>query len=205
MLTNKARTTIANIESSIAHSGCLAVLGGSSAVGMYVLQIANQRGWKVLTTCSSRNTEFVKSMGATFVVDYKTNDVTQTVREFGPAAIIDCIGGTACIGLAKRYVTIVGDKTSRDTMGGAAIYLWHPKMIVRTLLGKIGLGKSYDCVNLELRKEWLEETLNLDRSKIVIDSTWGFDQVKEAFAKLNTGQARGKVVVRVCLEESRIS
>ncbi|KAK6000162.1 hypothetical protein QM012_004150 [Aureobasidium pullulans] len=166
-----ARTTIARVESCLQKSGRLTVLGGSSAVGMHVLQLANQRGWKVLTTCSSRNSEFVKSMGATSVVDYKTDDVVQAVRDFGPAAIIDCVGGTLCIGLAERYVTIVGDKTGRDSMGGAAIYFWHPKMAIRTILGKIGLGKGYDCVNLEFRKEWLEETLNLDRSNIVIDST----------------------------------
>ncbi|KAH0173286.1 NAD(P)-binding protein, partial [Aureobasidium melanogenum] len=195
-----ARTTIANVEPHIENGGRLTVLGGSSAVGMYALQLASQRGWKVLTTCSSRNTEFVKSMGATSVVDYKTGDVAQAVRDFGPAAIIDCVGGTSCIGLAKRYVTIVGDKTGRDSVGGAAIYLWNPKMVIRTLLGKMGLGESYDCLNFEFRKEWLEETLNFDRSKIVVDSIWGFDQVREAFAKLNTGRARGKVVVKVCLE-----
>ncbi|KAG9694891.1 NAD(P)-binding protein, partial [Aureobasidium melanogenum] len=195
-----ARTTIAHVESHIKSSGRLTVLGGSSAVGMYVLRLASQRGREVLTTCSSRNTEFVKSMGATSVVDYNMDDVAQAVRDFAPAAIIDCVGGTSCIGLAKRYVTIVGDKTGRDSMGGAAIYLWNPKMVIRTLLGKMNLGASYDCVNLEFRKEWLEETLNLDRNKIIIDSTWNFDQVKEAFAKLNTGRARGKVVVKVCLK-----
>ncbi|CAD0089849.1 unnamed protein product, partial [Aureobasidium vineae] len=194
-----ARTTTANVESHIQKSGRLAVLGGSSAVGMYVLQLANQRGWKVLTTCSSRNTEFVRSMGATSVVDYNTSDVAQAIREYGPAAIIDCVGGTSCIDLAKRYVTIVGDKTGRDSMGGAAVYLWNPQMVIRTLLGRMGLGKSYDCVNLEFRKEWLEETESLDRSKIVLDSTWEFDQAGEAFAKLNTGRARGKVVVKVCV------
>lgn len=152
----------------------------------------------MLTTCSSRNTDFVKSMGATSVVDYNTEDVAQAVRQFNSAAIIDCVGGTSCIGLAKRYVTIVGDKTGRDSMGGAAIYLWNPKMVIRTVLGKVGLCKSYNCVNLEFRKEWLEETLNLDRSKIILDSTWDFDQAAEAFAKLHSGRARGKVIVKVC-------
>lgn len=90
----------------------------------------------MLTTCSSRNIDFVKSMGATSVVDYNTEDVAQTVRQFNPATIIDCVGGTSCIGLVKRYVTIVGDKTGRDSMGGAAIYFWNPKMVIRTVLGK---------------------------------------------------------------------
>ncbi|THW67714.1 GroES-like protein [Aureobasidium pullulans] len=192
-----ARTAISNVELFIQSNSRLAVLGGSSGVGMYVLQLAAQRGWEVLSTCSSRNAEFVKSMGATRVVDYNTSDVPQAVGEFEPSAIIDCVGGTSCIGLANRYVTIVGDKTGRDSMGGAAIYLWNPQMVVRTLLGKIGVGKSYACVNLKFQKEWLEETLSLDREKIIIDSTWEFDQAKEAFAKLNTGRATGKVIVRV--------
>ncbi|THW09969.1 GroES-like protein [Aureobasidium pullulans] len=192
-----ARTAISNVELFIQSNSRLAVLGGSSGVGMYVLQLAAQRGWEVLSTCSSRNAEFVKSMGATRVVDYNTSDVTQAVGEFEPSAIIDCVGGTSCIGLANRYVTIVGDKTGRDSMGGAATYLWNPQMVVRTLLGKIGVGKSYACVNLKFQKEWLEKTLSLDREKIIIDSTWEFDQAKEAFAKLNTGRATGKVIVRV--------
>ncbi|THV91256.1 GroES-like protein [Aureobasidium pullulans] len=192
-----ARTAISNVELFIQSNSRLAVLGGSSGVGMYVLQLAAQRGWEVLSTCSSRNAEFVKSMGATRVVDYNTSDVPQAVGEFEPSAIIDCVGGTSCIGLANRYVTIVGDKTGRDSMGGAATYLWNPQMVVRTLLGKIGVGKSYACVNLKFQKEWLEETLSLDREKIIIDSTWEFDQAKEAFAKLNTGRATGKVIVRV--------
>ncbi|THW97525.1 GroES-like protein [Aureobasidium pullulans] len=192
-----ARTAISNVELFIQSNSRLAVLGGSSGVGMYVLQLAAQRGWEVLSTCSSRNAGFVKSMGATRVVDYNTSDVPQAVGEFEPSAIIDCVGGTSCIGLANRYVTIVGDKTGRDSMGGAATYLWNPQMVVRTLLGKIGVGKSYACVNLKFQKEWLEETLSLDREKIIIDSTWEFDQAKEAFAKLNTGRATGKVIVRV--------
>ncbi|THX61024.1 GroES-like protein [Aureobasidium pullulans] len=192
-----ARTAISNVELFMQSNSRLAVLGGSSGVGMYVLQLAAQRGWEVLSTCSSRNAEFGKSMGATRVVDYNTSDVPQAVGEFEPSAIIDCVGGTSCIGLANRYVTIVGDKTGRDSMGGAAIYLWNPQMVMRTLLGKIGVGKSYACVNLKFQKEWLEETLSLDREKIIIDSTWEFDQAKEAFAKLNTGRATGKVIVRV--------
>lgn len=200
-----ARTTIAYVESHIHNDGRLVVLGGSSAVGMFVLQLASKRGWEVLTTCSSRNTDFVKSMGASSVVDYNTEDVAQAVQLFSPAAIIDCVGGTSCIGLSKRYVTIVGDKTGRDSMGGAAIYLWNPRMIFRRTLGKVGLGKSYDCVNLEFRKEWLEETLSLDRNKIILDSTWEFDQVVEAFKKLHSGRARGKVIVKVCSGDNHVS
>lgn len=192
-----ARTTIAAVEPYITNKKVV-VLGGSSSTGMYAVHLATARGWTVLATCSSRNAEFVKSMGATTIIDYNNTSVSTAVKDFGPDAIIDCVGGTECLTLAKRYVTIVGDKTSRASMGGAAIYLWYPRMLARMIMGRLGLsGLKYDCVNLELKIKWLEEALGLPTEKIVIDSTWKFEQTKEGFERLNTGRARGKVVIKL--------
>lgn len=133
-----SRTCVAKVEGWVPEGGTVAVLGGSSATGMYAVH------------------------------------------------------------LARRYVTIVGDKTDRGLLGGAATYLWNPQMVLRTLLGKVGLrSEAYECVNLELRKDYLEETLELDEEKIVVDSTFSFNQVKEALDRLNSGRCRGKVVVEV--------
>ncbi|GAB7352680.1 hypothetical protein MBLNU459_g3041t1 [Dothideomycetes sp. NU459] len=192
-----ARTTIAAVEPNISASKRVAVLGGSSSVGMYAVHLAASRGWTVLATCSARNTSFVESMGAATVVDYNRGSVAEAVRGFAPDAIIDCVGGTECLGVAKRYVTIVGDKTSRASMGGAMIYLWNPQMLLRNFLGRWGLGLKYDCVNLAFDRGYLEEALRLDKQKIAVDSTFEFDQVREAFERLNTGRTRGKVIVKV--------
>lgn len=193
-----ARTTVDAVEPDVVKTKKVAVLGGSSGVGMYSVYLAAQRGWDVLATCSGRNAEFVKSMGASTVVDYTSTSVSDAVKQFAPDAIIDCVGGTECLNLTKRYVTIVGDKTSRASMGGAAIYYWYPRMLLRNLMGKYGLSAlKYDCVNLQFKKDWLEETLELPLDKIIIDSTWKFDQTKEAFERLNTSRARGKVVVSI--------
>lgn len=193
-----ACTTIAAVEPDVTKTKKVAILGGSSSTGMYAVHLAAARGWDVLSTCSSRNSEFVKSMGANTVVDYASTSVPEAVKKFAPDAIIDCVGVVECLDLAKRYVTIVGDKTSRASMGGAAIYLWYPRMLARMLMGRWGLsGLKYDCVNLEFNKQWLEETLELPHDKIQIDSTWKFEQVKEAFERLNISRARGKVIVTI--------
>lgn len=191
-----ARTTIANVE-RYANNGRIAVLGGSSATGMYAVYLAARRGWMVAATCSGRNADFVRSMGASEIVDYTTESVPGRLRDFAPDAIIDCVGGTECLRIAKRYVSIVGDKTNRFTMGGASTYLWNPRMVLRALLGRVGLGPSYSCVNLEFKYPFLEEVLSLPKDKIIIDSTFGFNQVREAFERLNTGRTRGKVIVRI--------
>jgi NADPH:quinone reductase-like Zn-dependent oxidoreductase len=177
----------------------VAILGGSSATGMYTIRIAKARGWRVLSSCSGRNESFVRGRGADEIVDYTRSPdaVRNAVRTFGPDAIIDCVGGTECIGLAPRYVTIVGDKTDRSSMGGSFLYLTTPRMVLRWLLGYLGLGKSYECIILEQRREWLQKATELTDDEIVIDSVFDFNQVKEAFQRLDTGRARGKVVVQV--------
>jgi len=191
-----ARTTIAAVKPYVKNKK-IAVLGGSSSTGIYAVYLAKQRGWSVIASCSAWNADFVRSMGASDIIDYTTSSVPARVKTFAADAIIDCVGGTECLGLAPRYVTIVGDKTSRMVMGGAAIYLWNPQMLIRSWLGRFGLSYAYDCVNLELKRPFLEETLRLPQDKIIIDSTYEFDQVREAFERLNTGRARGKIVVRV--------
>ncbi|KAK9774154.1 putative Enoyl reductase (ER) domain-containing protein [Seiridium cardinale] len=191
-----AQTMIHLVDSYVKNKKVV-VLGGSSGTGMYAVWIAKQRGWDVVATCSSRKSEFVKSMGAIDTIDYTTVNVREAVRKYAPDAIIDCVGGTDCIGIASRYVTVVGDKTSRSMMSGRNIYFWNPQMVFRALLGRTGLGRSYTCVNLEFKYPYLKEILNLPKDKIIIDSTFGFDQVKEAFDRLNTGRTRGKVVVQI--------
>ncbi|KAK8051204.1 alcohol dehydrogenase [Apiospora rasikravindrae] len=178
-------------------NGKIAILGGSSSCGIYAVHIAKQRGWEVAATCSGKNAEHVRSMDADTVIDYTSTDVSEQVKAFSPDAIIDFVGGVECLGLARRYVTVVGDKTSRLTIGGKLIYLWNPQMVLRALLGRIGLGFSYTCINLEVRRPNLEGVLRLPKDKIFIDSTYGFDEAMEAFDRLNSSRARGKVIVRV--------
>ncbi|KAF7531381.1 hypothetical protein G7054_g8910 [Neopestalotiopsis clavispora] len=193
-----AQTTIAAVEPYI-QTNKLAVLGGSSSCGMYVSHIAKQRGWQVIASCSGSKADFARSMGADEIIDYTTTSVPDKIREFAPDAIIDCVGGSDCVGLAKRYVTIVGDKTSAErlAMGGRYTYLSNPQMLSRALCGRVGLGPSYTCINLEYKDAYLKEALTLPKNKIIIDSVFDFDQVREAFERLNTGRVKGKVVVQV--------
>lgn len=204
-----ARTCIQRVEPYMnstaggSSNNTLVVLGGSSSAGMYVVHLAKQRGWKVVATCSSRNSDFVISMGAASTIDYTSTDVRTEVTKLNPTAIIDCVGGIECLGIAQRYVTIVGDKTGRTSMGGSMIYWWNPQMYLRSIVGRIPvLGglfvrEVYDCIELNASEEWLKETLSLPQDKILIDSTFSLEEVKKGLERLNTGRARGKVIIEV--------
>jgi reticulon-4-interacting protein 1, mitochondrial len=205
-----AKACIESVERYVddSQSKRIAILGGSSATGMYSVLLAKRKGWKVITTSSGRNKDFVTSapFNADAHVDYTTQNVRSAIAEFEPSAVIDCVGGTECVGLptSKRYVSIVGDKTGRTWMGGPYTYFdilspHHAAMQwFRWARGYFGLGESYDIILLGMKKEWLEEAKNtLSPDDIFIDSTYAFEDAKSAFEKLNTGRARGKVVIHI--------
>ncbi|KAF7189301.1 Protein YIM1-2 [Pseudocercospora fuligena] len=185
----------------------VAILGGSSSTGMYTIMLAKRKGWKVVATSSGRNKEFVvNDLKADAHVDHTKEDVRKGVSAFKPDAVIDCVGGTECIGLpsSKRYISIVGDKTGRTMMGGPYTYYdWtHPFVAagqwLRWAKGEIGLGESYDVTILKPKKDWLEEAAKTLRpEEIYVDSVYKFEDAKDAFERLNTGRAKGKVVIQV--------
>lgn len=200
-------------SSSSSGNRWLVVLGGSSATGMHTIRLAKRRGWRVLATCSARNVEFVRGvLGADEVVDYTAvasvpGEIAQRLSGAGDGGgdggvvVVDCVGGTECLDdrelgpRIRRYVTIVGDKQDRSSMGGPAIYASYPKMVSRWFLGKVRLGVSYDCVILEARKDWLEEAgRTLAEDDIVVDSTFEFDDLPKVLEKMVEGRVRGKLV-----------
>jgi len=152
------------------------------------------------------------------IVDYTSEDVPSRLLSLRPPegflSIIDCVGGTSLfsslhqllhprsdsLSTGGSYTTIVGDKTSRSAMGGSLTNYYYPSQFIRSLKGWVGWGPRYACVNLEMKKEWLEEVGELtekEEFRVVVDQEFGFEEVGKAFERLNTGRARGKVVVNV--------
>lgn len=145
------------------------------------------------------------------------------MSQYAPyAVVLDCVGGKALIphldhlllDSAKHpelgiYITIVGDKTSRDSMGGAATNLWYPSQAVRTAMGKLNdylprwtrswTGRRYACIKLDPSKDKLEtfELFGKAGGKVLVDSVWGFGEAPKAYKRLESARAKGKVVVEV--------
>ena len=55
---------------------------GSGGVGTIAIQLARQLGARVATTTSSANGDFVKSLGADVVIDYKKDDFENSLRDY---------------------------------------------------------------------------------------------------------------------------
>ncbi len=65
--------------------------GGSGGVGTYAIQIAKAMGANVTTTVSSRNVQFVTSIGADEVIDYTNEDFSMVLSDYD--VVFDTIGG----------------------------------------------------------------------------------------------------------------
>lgn len=65
--------------------------GGSGAVGSLAVQLAKWKGAKVITTCSTEELGYVKTLGADQVIDYKMQQFDQMVKDVD--LVVDTVGG----------------------------------------------------------------------------------------------------------------
>jgi NADPH:quinone reductase-like Zn-dependent oxidoreductase len=77
--------------------------GGAGNVGAYAVQLASQAGLQVFATASSADAPYVRSLGATTVIDYKTTRFEEAVPPID--VVIDTVGGDTrerSFGIIKR-------------------------------------------------------------------------------------------------------
>lgn len=82
------------------------IYGGSTSVGLYAIQLAKLSGLNVITSCSPRNFDLVKSLGATDAYDYSdTSNPAKIKAQYPELALgFDCIAekGSAAF-IAKSF------------------------------------------------------------------------------------------------------
>jgi NADPH:quinone reductase-like Zn-dependent oxidoreductase len=73
-------------------------------IGILIIQTVAKAAYDchVTAICSGKNAEFVKSLGADEVIDYTSQDISQTLSSKQAATsaydlIVDCVGGTELI------------------------------------------------------------------------------------------------------------
>lgn len=67
------------------------IQGGAGGVGHFAVQLAHAKGAKVIATASERNIEFVKSLGADTVIDYKAQKFEDIAKDVD--VVFDTVGG----------------------------------------------------------------------------------------------------------------
>jgi NADPH:quinone reductase-like Zn-dependent oxidoreductase len=86
------------------------IWGGSGSVGSNAIQLAAASGVQIVATCSKRNFEYVKGLGATHVVDYNDpsaiDDIVKALQGTKFAGVFDSISEEqtykACAAVAEK-------------------------------------------------------------------------------------------------------
>lgn len=176
---------------------------GAGGVGSLAIQIAKQLGLWVATTTSTKNIDLVKSLGADAVVDYTKQEPLPGDLD----AVFDTLGTTeqASIAACKRGGIVVGIGGMPDAAFARERLPWfaRPAVAIATLgrtraAAKAGVRFRYLFMHPD-GKELAELAAWIDAGalKPLIHRTYPFAEVREAFAELERGRARGKIVVTI--------
>lgn len=175
-------------QALVEHVGLLAgqkifIHGGAGGIGSLAIQIAKGIGAHVATTATGEGIDFVKSLGADEVIDYKKQDFAQIIG--GYDAVFDTVGGddfNKALSVLKK--------------GGVAV-----SMIAQADEAKAKeLGVKAISQSTQVTAEKLQALAKLVEDGVVkpqVAKTFPLDQVRQAFEAYEAGGVKGKVVVGV--------
>ncbi len=172
------------------------IVGASGGVGTFAVQIAKWYGADVTGVCSTRNLEMVRSIGADHVIDYTREDFTRTGQRYD---LIFQLAGTASPSACRRalapegrLVLSSGDSPGRiiGPVGRIIKAILMSPFIGQTLRPLVAKPSSNDL-------QFLSELIEAGRVAPVIDRTYPLTEAADAIRYIETGHARGKVVISV--------
>jgi alkaline phosphatase D len=176
--------------------------GGSGGTGVYGIQIAKALGCHVTTTCSTGNVQLCQSLGADEVIDYKTTNIIEALTAKGQVfqLAVDNVGTPA--DLYKRSADFLAP-SGKFVQVGATPSLGGFAQITSNFLVPSFLGggkRSYQLMMAkpstdDLRQigSWMKE----GKVRAILDEVFDWEDAPQAFEKLKTGRAKGKLVVHV--------
>ena len=178
--------------------------GAAGGVGTFAVQIAKSFGADVSGVCSTRNVDMVRSIGADQVIDYTQEDFTNGGQRYD--LIFDCVGNhsfSACMRVLNRKAIQIeaGGSTGRCMSGTLArmvtVLVWS-RLVSHTLVILLAKGSEE---NLTI----MRDLMKAGKVTPIIDKCYRLSEAPEAIRYLETGHARGKVVVTVDSMPNRLA
>ena len=179
---------------------------GAGGVGSIAIQLAKARGAHVTTTCSARNSELCKELGADVVIDYNTHKFEEVCKDEPFDAVIDLIGGSVelrSMQVLKKSGAMVSVLNSgwadEKGVGLGALYVLY-YLAKWKILGGLGFSPKYSIILVKASGEQLAEVSKLveeRKVKAVIDRKLPLEAAAEAHEYMEQGHARGKVILLV--------
>jgi len=183
------------------------IQAGSGGVGTLAIQLAKHLGATVATTTSTANVALVKSLGADVVIDYKSQDFEEILRDCD--VVLNSQDGKTLekslrvLRRGGKLITISGppDPEFGKEIGAPGFV----KLVMRLLSAGVrrrakNRGVGFSFLFMRANGSQLGEITRLfDAGALhpVIDRVFPFESTNEALAYVEAGRAKGKVVVKI--------
>ncbi len=171
------------------------ILGASGAVGTMAVQIAKVLGADVTGVCSTAKVDMVRGLGADRVLDYTKEDFAEGDARYD--LILDMVGNRPAShyrrALAPAGKTVMVSSGKGRWLGGM-------DRVLRAALTSLFSGKKLLPFLATDKKEDLLALKGLiEDGKVTppVDRTFPLAETPEAFRHLETGNAKGMIVVTV--------
>ncbi|MFK0166036.1 NADP-dependent oxidoreductase [Rhizobium sp. NPDC090279] len=180
---------------------------GSGGVGTIAIQLAKHVGATVATTTSTANIDLVRSFGADVVVDYRKDNFEEVLQ--GYDVVLNSLGkdtlekSLRVLRPGGKIISISGPpdpEFAREIGAG-----WPLQQVMRLLSAGIRRkskrhGVGYSFLFMAANGGQLGEIASLVEAgaiRPVVDQVFPFEKANEALAYVETGRAKGKVVIAV--------
>lgn len=180
---------------------------GSGGIGTFAIQYAKSKGAYVYTTTSTKNVGWVKALDADRVIDYKTENYFDIVKNID--IVYETLGGAYTTDAFKviknggKVVSLAGDiddETAKELgLNGLIRFILSLK---RRKITKLVKQKSayYKYLAMKANGEQLKDIKTLVEANLikpVIDKTFDFSDAIDALVYQQSGRAKGKVVIKM--------
>ena len=183
------------------------IQAGSGGVGTFAIQLAKHLGATVATTTSASNIDLVKSLGADIVIDYRKEDFETLLKDYDIVLNSqDAKTLEKSLRILKPGGKLISISGPPDPSFAEEIKVpWFMKLIVRLLSAGVRkkakrLNVSYSFLFMRAEGTQLGQITSLIDAGIikpVIDKVFPFEQTNEAMGYVETGRAKGKVVIKI--------
>ena len=154
---------------------------GAGGVGHFAVQFAKARGATVVATVSTDDVEFVRSLGADEIVDYKTQRFDETVRNID--LVYDLIGGDT---QARSWPLL--------KKGGALVCtVEEPSQDKAREYGVRALRYTAEARGTQLRE--IDDLIQSGKVRPVVARTYAYGDARVALKSLEQGHGAGKLVL----------
>jgi alcohol dehydrogenase len=183
------------------------IQAGSGGVGTFAIQLAKSMGLYVATTTSNAGAELVKSLGADQIIDYKTEQFDEILKDYD--GVLDTIGGKTLenafkiVKQGRKIVSITGVPNARfgKEFGTGFLKTNIFRLVSRKLTQlEKKFNVEYNYLFMKPSGEQLKVIAKLIESgkiKPVIDRVFPFQDAQKAMEYSESGRAKGKIILSI--------